>query len=85
MKIIVGGWVVTWYAFCHTAYMTCDAVCGSSYCFFNTHRSNFPKTQRSIGRVKPACKNQLDPCSRFDTVPACDERTLTDRRTHNDG
>jgi len=41
---------------------------------------NFPKTLRSIGGEKPVYKkNQLDPSSRFDTIPACDRQTQTHR------
>ena len=36
---------------------------------------NFPTTQPSRG--KPARKNQLDLCSRFDTIPACDRHSTT--------
>jgi len=32
----------------------------------------FVITQCGIGRKKPPCQNQLDPFSRFDTIPACD-------------
>ena len=38
---------------------------------------NYFKTHCSIGRGKPACKNQLDPCSHFDTKHACDKQTRT--------
>ena len=38
------------------------------------------KTQHSMRRGKPVRKSQLDPCSRFDTIPACDRQTHMRRR-----
>jgi len=48
--------------------------------YFSKYSS--PKTECNISRGKPVCKNQLDLCSRFDTIPACDRQT--DRQTDTD-
>ena len=39
---------------------------------------NVLKTECRIGGRKPPCQNRVNPSSRFDTLPACDEQT--DRR-----
>ena len=39
---------------------------------------NVLKTECGIGGRKPPCQNRVNPSSRFDTLPACDEQT--DRR-----
>ena len=42
--------------------------------------SNFVTLQFRIGQRKPPCQNQLYPSSCFDTTPACDRRTDTQRQ-----
>ena len=42
------------------------------------------KIQCLITQGKTVCQNQLDPCSHFDTVPACDRHTDTHKHRPKD-